>query len=219
MDPQQGRSYEFMLFVSLQPVFLRLCSLFFSKILHSFRNRETKKWEKWSFQKNSWLPWNRPKRPRMTQEFSILVVTLCWKPPKKEFLIFSFTGKLHIWENSASKVKNKNAVVQCDYRILWSSIFVDGMHRYLWFLHKGIHKGKVACEAITLGCVCLDITSDPETCQKNQYLWLSISLETKQSVSLGFFHRDKYQRKILYKSTTTGWVWLGMPSHAQTYLD
>lgn len=124
MDPQQGRSYEFMLFVSLQPVFLRLCSLFFSKILHSFRNRETKKWEKWSFQKNSWLPWNRPKRPRMTQEFSILVVTLCWKPPKKEFLIFSFTGNSISEKILLQKLKTK--------MLLFNVITEFFDHQYLW---------------------------------------------------------------------------------------
>ena len=35
---------------------------------------------------------------------------------------------------------------------------------FLDFLNEDIHQGKVACEATTSGCVCLDIPSHAQTC-------------------------------------------------------
>ena len=36
---------------------------------------------------------------------------------------------------------------------------------------------------------------------------------------LDFLHRDSYQGNITSKSTNVGWVWSGVLSHAQTWLN
>lgn len=36
---------------------------------------------------------------------------------------------------------------------------------------------------------------------------------------LDFFHSNSCEGKIACNTTTIGWVWPGVPSHAQTWLD
>lgn len=36
---------------------------------------------------------------------------------------------------------------------------------------------------------------------------------------LDFFNQDLYQRKIVLKSNTSGWVWSGVTNHIETFLS
>ena len=46
----------------------------------------------------------------------------------------------------------------------------------------------------------------------HQYLW------NEKVNLLGFLHKDSYEGKIISKTTTVGWVWLGVPNHDQNSL-
>ena len=83
--------------------------LFFSEILQSDKNVETKKWLKWLFLKNSCFPWNRPKGCKMDPKTLSLLFAgnnLKWK----SLQCSGFLRKP--WKNSASHIIGQNILAQ-----------------------------------------------------------------------------------------------------------
>ena len=115
---------------SICTVFLGICSLVFSEILHSDRNLETeKKWKKWIFQKNYFYLEMGKKGPKRAQSGVLLGFpkylllffarrNLKWKTLKFAF----YPCKPHIWENSVSQAEklSSNQIVEfLDHQNLW----------------------------------------------------------------------------------------------------
>ena len=60
-----------------------------------------------------------------------------------------FLCKSEILKNSVLQVMYQKALVQADCRILWSSLPLEIMCQYLWFLHGDIHQDKLVSETTT----------------------------------------------------------------------
>ena len=67
----------------------------------------------------------------------------CWKCSKMKNVIISvFLCKPHIWENSASQMISENALVQSDYKILWSLEEMHGLFRFFAWRYS-LKKGSI----------------------------------------------------------------------------
>ena len=70
--------------------------------------------------------------------YKILSLLLAGSNLRRNTLKFT-VFKPRIWENSSSYVIDENALVQWDYKILWSSMFWEVLHQ---FLQNNIHNFK-----------------------------------------------------------------------------
>ena len=67
----------------------------------------------------------------------------------KDLTIYCFPVQTPCLEKSALQVISQNTNIQSDCRTLRSSITLEGMREYVYFLRGDIHQGKVVSEITT----------------------------------------------------------------------